>query len=359
MKIEVYRRAPFVDREEEIDFLVEWFNRVPQRILWIYGPKSSGKTTLIEYVIEKRLLAEKEWWKKGKYWVKYINLRGKLIISYRSFLESFIYPEDVYREEVERDYWLSLKFIGIERKRLKEIRKRERDLFEEITEVIKKEANGKKAALIVDEIQILRDLYIKNGNGARELLKEFLNFCVRLTKETHLSHVAILTSNTIFIDRIYNDARLKETSEFWKVDHLKKERVREWLREEGFGEEEIGLVWEYVGGSISRLIKVIEARKSGRDLKEHLEREAWLAYTEIVELLRKVEDREVKEGFRKICEEILREGFYQVKSDEDKKINKAIEYFSEREILFYDPLELRVTGNSRVYEKAMERVIGP
>jgi len=111
MKIETYRGAPFVDREEEIEFFVDWFNRVPQRVLWVYGPKSSGKTTVIEYVVEKKLLAEKEWWEKGKYWVKYINLRRKLISGYKTFLHSFIMPEDVYKESIETDKKFSLKFF--------------------------------------------------------------------------------------------------------------------------------------------------------------------------------------------------------------------------------------------------------
>ncbi|WOE70987.1 hypothetical protein RZR97_05280 [Hydrogenimonas thermophila] len=37
-------------------------------------------------------------------------------------------------------------------------------------------------------------------------INEFRNFCVRLTKETHLAHVVILSSNTIFIDRLYEKA---------------------------------------------------------------------------------------------------------------------------------------------------------
>jgi len=45
MKIVTHRGAPFVDREEEIEFFVDWFNEVSQRIFWVYGPKSSGKTT--------------------------------------------------------------------------------------------------------------------------------------------------------------------------------------------------------------------------------------------------------------------------------------------------------------------------
>jgi len=45
MKIVTSRGAPFVDREEEIEFFVDWFNEVSRRIFWVYGPKSSGKTT--------------------------------------------------------------------------------------------------------------------------------------------------------------------------------------------------------------------------------------------------------------------------------------------------------------------------
>ncbi|MDQ7032869.1 MAG: ATP-binding protein, partial [Desulfonauticus sp.] len=320
MRIEEYRGAPFVDREEEIKFLVEWFSRVPQRILWVYGPKSSGKTTVIAYVVDKYLLREKK-----KYWVKYFNLRETLITSYESFLDTFFVG--VEKGEGERGSRVGINVFGFKSEVWERIKGKEINLFkafiEEVEKVVKK---GKRCILIVDEIQKLRDVYVRNRNGERELLKEFLNFCVSLTKERHLSHVVILTSNTIFIDRIYNDARLKKTSEFLKVDHLKKDRIKEWFGHEGFREEEIEMVWEYLGGCIPDLLKVIEAKESGRDLREHLEREAWLAYTEIVELLRKSEDREVKEGFRKICEEILRERFYRVKSDEDNKINKAIEY---------------------------------
>jgi len=38
-------------------------------------------------------------------------------------------------------------------------------------------------------------------------------------------------------------------------------------------------------------------------------------------------------------------------TSEEKKFLQA---WAEKEILFYDPMELRVTGNSRVYEKGME-----
>jgi AAA+ ATPase superfamily predicted ATPase len=153
MKIETYRGVPFVDREEEIEFFVDWFSEPPQRILFVYGPKSSGKTTVIEYVIEKRLLTEKEWWIKGKYWVKYLNLRGKLITSYRSFLEALIVPEEVYEETIETNVNLTLGLISLKSRKIEQIKERKRNLFDVLFEEIEKEKRGKKKPiLIIDEI---------------------------------------------------------------------------------------------------------------------------------------------------------------------------------------------------------------
>ncbi len=353
MRITTYRGAPFVDREEEEEFFVDWFSEVPQRILWVYGPKSSGKTTLIEYVIENRLLTEKEWWIKSKYWIKYLNLRGKLITSYRSFLDALIVPENVYEEVIQTNVKLSLGLIKIEGRKIQQIKEQKRNLFDVLIEEIEAVRALKKIpVLIIDEIQKLRDVYIKNNNGERELLKEFLNFCVRLTKETHLCHVVILTSNTVFIERIYNDAKLKKTSKFMKIDHLEREQIFEWLKVEGFRNEEIELVWEYFGGCIPDIFKAIETKRKKKDLKKFLEREAWLAYTEIDEYLAEFNEEET-EFFVKVAKEIVDKGYFDIRGLKADK-RRFLQKWAEKEILFYDPLELRVTGNSRIYEKGME-----
>jgi len=60
---EKFRGKQFIDREEEINFFISYFNQLPEQILFVYGPKSSGKTTLIEYVVEEKLLKGKKFWK--------------------------------------------------------------------------------------------------------------------------------------------------------------------------------------------------------------------------------------------------------------------------------------------------------
>jgi AAA+ ATPase superfamily predicted ATPase len=224
-----------------------------------------------------------------------------------------------------------------------------------IREIKKIAEGGEQPILIIDEIQKLRDVYIENGNGERELLKEFLNFCIRLTKETHFCHVVIVTSNTVFIERLYNDAEMKKTSVFYKVGHLGKEEIEEWLKEEGFSKGEIEFVWDYLGGCIADTLRVIEIRKAGKDLKEHLEREKWLAYTEIDEFLSEFKNEEV-EYFKEVAREIVKKGYYSIEGMKKNK-REFLQKWAEKEILFYDPLELKVTGNSRIYEKGLELLL--
>ena len=168
MRIETYRGAPFIDREEEIEFFVKWFSEVPQRILFVYGPKSSGKTTVIEYVIEKRLLKENKRRKKNKYWVKYLNLREALIASYGSFLDTFFV--EVKEEESEKEGRIGINLIGFKAEVLERVKRKQENLFKVFIKKIKEIAgDGKRPILIIDEIQKLRDVYIENGNGEREL----------------------------------------------------------------------------------------------------------------------------------------------------------------------------------------------
>ncbi len=354
IRIEKYRGVPFIDREEEIEFFVDWFNEPPQRILFVYGPKSSGKTTVIEYVIEKKLLKENKRKKKSKYWVKYLNLREALIASYGSFLDTFFV--EVKEKESEKEGRIGINVIGFKAELLEKVKKKQENLFKVFIRKIKEIAEGgARPILIIDEIQKLRDVYMANGNGERELLKEFLNFCVRLTKETHLSHVVILTSNTVFVERIYNDAKMKETSEFKKIDHLEKEKVEEWLKEEGLSDEDVNLVWEYLGGNISRILKMLRYYRKGKDLKKILEKERWLAYTEIDEYLAEFGEEET-EFLLKVAKEIVEKGYFSISGLKADK-RRFLQKWAEKEILFYDPLELKITGNSRIYEKGLELLL--
>ena len=357
MQTRYFRGKKLIDRDNEINFFLDWFNQLPELILWVYGPKSSGKTTLIEYVVEKELFEDFENLKpKGNWWVKYINLRRYLISNYSSFIEAILTPEKDNKGKKEEK--LSASFnIGvfkIKAELLNEVKNREKDLFKVLMEEIQnKSKKNRQPILIIDEIQTLEDIYI---NGDRELLKEFLNFCVSLTKETHLSHVVILSSNTIFINRIYSDAKLKKTSRFYKIDHLDKSIVVEWLSSEGYTEEEINLIYDYLGGCIPDIQRMMFEKKEFNTLEEYLEHRAFLAYSEIVDLLTNEENFNKRKIFKEIAKEIVKNGKFAAKEDLPTDIKEIIKFYTEKEILFFDPLTLEVKGNSRIYEKGMEKL---
>ena len=286
--------------------------------------------------------------------MKYFNLRETLISSYETFLDAFFVEAE--EGESEKGGRIGINVWGFKAEIYQKIKKKQLNLFKVFLKEIEKIVKGKKkCVIIVDEIQKIRDVYMENGKGERELLKEFLNFCVSLTKERHLSHVLILTSNTVFIERLYSDAKMKETSKFKKIDHLSKEKMEKWLKIEGFKGEDIELVWEYLGGNIGRGLEAIKIYKKGKKLKEFLEEQKWLSYTEIVDYLNRGGfSKEEKDLFKEVCREILEDGYFEVDEERGERYLPVIEKWAEKEILFDDPLKLRVTGNSRIYEKGME-----
>ncbi len=353
IRIREYRDKEFIDRENEIEYLKSWFKNTPDEILWLFGPKSTGKTTLIEYVVENYLL------KSSEYNVKYINFRGKMVGNYDNFISSFIRPDDKqFLKDI--DLSIDLKVIKINSKLYEKIKKKEYDFFEAMEDQFLKLSKNRKNILIIDEIQTLEDIYI---NGGKLLLKEFLNFCVRLTKELHISHVVILSSNTIFLDRIYNDAKLKVTSRFKKIDHLDKETTLEYLRYKtevekvNFTEDDLELIWEYLGGCIPLLQRVFREIKGFNSLKEYLESEAELAVSEVVDIMVKILNQNEKDIFEKILGIILKNGNFIVNKDEKRETMKIVDFMAEKEILFYDPLTREIKGNNRLYEKGFEKLM--
>ncbi|RMA93327.1 ATP-binding protein [Hydrogenothermus marinus] len=352
MLIKQFRGVDFINREKEIDFFLSYFKQKPERVLWVYGPKSSGKTTLIEYIIEEILA------KNSEYYIRYINFRGILVYSYDTFLDAILEEKDEEETQTElnRNYNL-FNVFKLEAKTLKKIKKRKKNLFNYLLEEFQK--TGKKNIFIIDEIQTLQDIYI---NGERELLNEFLNFCVRLTKETHLSHVVISTSNTIFQNQIYNTAKMKATSDFKLVDHLGYKDIEEWLlsKDLGFTKEDIKLIYDYLGGSVAYIKKLIDFRNMYPSLKEQLEEMAEIAKNEILfERNKNLTDKEYN-IFLEIAKNIVDKGYYILDEKDElkrKEIYKVIERFCEVEILFFDPIKNITKANSRIYVKAFEKLL--
>jgi len=341
MKIRKYRGVDFINREKEIKFLKKHFEKEPERILWLYGPKSTGKTTLIEYVLEKEL--------DNSYYKKFFSFRRKIFGNYDMFLESMLEVKDEDEGEISSE--LNLGVFKISAKKYKKIKEKKRDFFEEIKDHFIN--SKKKNILVIDEVQELEDIYI---DKERELFNEFLNFCVSLTKEQHIAHVVILTSNTIFLNKIYNNAKMKVTSEFKLIEHLEYEEIKEWLETKNFKEDKIKLIYDYLGGSVAHIQKLLDNYKYFDSLQDYLNQEVMLAESEIKGVIRQ-NYKKYFEPFKNIAKEILKNGYFQIKLEEADFYTETVEKFAELEIFFYEVVSDKITANSKIYEKAFEKIL--
>ena len=243
-------KAPFINRQDEFRFLQSWIDEEPGNILFLFGPKSSGKTTLLSRFIKQNL-------PDNRYDIKHFNLRKIFIINYQHFIQAFFgidYSKS--KEDVKERLQYNLKGFNLTVETLKGLEEKSLDPFTVMEKELQKLVDHNlRPVIIIDELQALEGIYF---NGQQELLKELFNFFVAMTKESHLCHVIIASSDGYFIERIYNDSKLKKTSKFLEVDYLSKEDVYTWLSDlKNLSEidtftlttPQIEKIWDVFGGS--------------------------------------------------------------------------------------------------------------
>jgi len=253
-KFAYHKKAAFINREKELKYLHEYLNIEPESILFLHGPKSSGKTTLLFKFLDQ--IQEEQ-----KLDVKFLNLREKLIGNYKDFIRIFFgidYSRSKEDVKEKREYNL-FKFFKLSVEVLKGLESGELDPFEIMKrEFIKLAKKRIKPVIIIDELQAIHHIYMNNGKD-RQLIIELFNFFVAMTKESHLAHIIIASSDGYFLNTVYEDSKLKKCSQFYNVDYLGKEDVMEWLLNlEKYSritaytltEEDAHKIWDVVGGSM-------------------------------------------------------------------------------------------------------------
>jgi AAA+ ATPase superfamily predicted ATPase len=273
--------SAFINRQEDIGYLKQWIEEEPKNILFFYGPKSSGKTTLIYKFVENYLNDEKQ------FSVKLFNLREVLLVNYEDFLQRFFQVEDPQEKDTTQTRQYNLRVFTLTVQTQQKIKDRQLDPFDVMKAELKDlNSRGIRPIIIIDELQALDFIYF---NSQRELIKELINFFVAMTKESHLCHVLLSSSDGYFIEKLYNDSKLKKTSELFEVDYLPKEDIVYWLnnlekesniKEFTLSGSQIEYIWEYFAGSIweissllGRLLRVChEGQVPDHKLQEIVER---------------------------------------------------------------------------------------
>ncbi|AIJ04949.1 ATPase [Methanocaldococcus bathoardescens] len=312
----------FYNREKELHYLKTYVQLEPNSILFVYGPKSSGKTTVMLKVIEEL--------SKGNDLVFfYYDLRRHATPTKEEFLKIFFEKSDkkyvLNRFEVNLKIW---KF-GVEEK-FNFDESSLNDVFDKIYEGIEAVVrDGKKPVLIIDELQKLKNIYF---NGGKSLLNELFNLFVHLTKVRHLCHVICLTSDTLFIEEIYRNSTLENASKYYLIDWLRKGTIRNILKEEGFSEKEINHCLDYLSLPYE-IADLIENKKLGISVEETIKQWINIEADKIKYLIKS--NRERKKNLLKVLSKFKDKIKVDIEEFEDE-IFDDVKFLIENEILFYD-----------------------
>ena len=261
------RNIEFHNRENEMKEIRAILDAKPTLITFIYGPINSGKTELISRIVP--VLPE-------KYVVFYINLRGWFIKSYEEFLDVLFEIDEERKIENAKEYAKAilkdLKIIGgipipinlFEK--MFERKDRSKDVFRYIESFMVEISKKYIPVLILDELQVIGDVKIDDL-----LIYKLFNFFIRLTKELHLCHVFAVSSDSLFIERVYSEAMLQGRGRYLRVDDFDYEATADFLEKHGFSIDEKELAWEYCGGKPVCLIELINAKDRAEKLDELLQ----------------------------------------------------------------------------------------
>ena len=145
--MEYSKQPAFINRKQEVSFLNNWIAEKPENLLFIYGPKSSGKTTLLYRFIKDNL-------DNGTYSIKHFNLREILISRYQDFIRAF-FEHDYSKEKGDvrerREYNLHVFKLSVEV--LKGLDANELDPFVVMKrELAKLNDRGLRPIIIIDEL---------------------------------------------------------------------------------------------------------------------------------------------------------------------------------------------------------------
>ncbi|HDN65371.1 MAG TPA: ATP-binding protein [Methanosarcinales archaeon] len=356
------KRIEFHDRKQETKEIIDILDAEPSLITFIYGPINSGKTALVTHLIDH--LSE-------DYKVFYINLRGRFISNYDDFIKVLFDVEHVARYERIKEFLkpvaavLPESYNGIPIPKdtfLKLFKEKEiEDVFVYIETVLRVfYESGRVPVLVIDELQVIGDMKIDG-----HLIYKLFNFFVRLTKELHLAHVFVVTSDSLFLEQVYSEAMLSGRREYLRVDDFGYEQTMAFLDGYGWGEQEKEIAWHNAGGKPVSLVKLINAKASGKNIEDVVSSMFTLRTGEIETRLKIVKELgdelvigdkhfDVHHGkLVSVLEMFISRD--EVGADEIDEISKR--YLVKENILFADPLTKMIKPQSQLDLLAIRDVV--
>ncbi|CAB3289893.1 AAA ATPase [Methanocaldococcus lauensis] len=266
----------FFNREKEINKILSILEGEPNFIYFIFGPINSGKSTVIREIITNRL-------DKNKYILFFIDFRARNVVNVDNFIECLFEVDEKSNIDDFREYAKSLSdllvkgseevskfYLGMSIKIPKPFfdkifnkKDKSGDVYQYIEYLFAKlNEKGKKPILIFDELQMIKEITL---NGNRLLLWSLFQFLVALTKVQHLCHVFCISSDSLFIEYVYNAGELEGRAKYILVDDFDKETALKFMDflaknilNKKLSNEEKEKIYYYVGGKPLDIYSVID-----------------------------------------------------------------------------------------------------
>jgi AAA+ ATPase superfamily predicted ATPase len=349
-------RMPFFNRERELNQLKAVFEGEPNLIYFVLGPINSGKTALLMKVFEEL---------SREYKVFYINFRARHVVEFTDLLKVLF--EVKYGRRRKRVSGIVKEFLKAGAKAVERFKgvpvpekvfdylfvdsRKVEDVFRYLEEVFEEIGrSGYRPVFVLDEMQVIKEVV---NTAGKPVISELFNFMVRMTKEMHLCHCLCATSDCLFVEMVYNNARLEGRVNYVLVDDLGREEA--YRVYEGFGFEEKGFMWEYIGGKVGDMVRVYEGKKLGYSEREAVER---MLRDEVGRLkwmkARLYREKERGEEIWRFLEAFKEE--WEIRVVLEEVFDKLV-YLIEENVLFYNPLEGVVRPQGRLIWRAIKEVV--
>ena len=212
--------------------------------------------------------------------------------------------------------------------------------------------NKIQPVFILDELQVINE--IANSNGDL-LIEKLFNFMVGMTKETHLCHCFVVSSDSVFIEHVYGNARLEGRGKYIIVDDLNKDHAFEMYDHFELTENK-ELVWEAIGGKIGDMVLLGSDVSPGYNLEDSISKmlSAQIFRLEMIgaELLENDEnDCQKKMDF---LFQVGEKGCIDFKPGQMKKL---LQFWVEKNVLFLDPVKRIVKPQSQLIHRGIKELM--
>ncbi len=332
----------FWDREKERAYLKRYFQTEPNAILFVYGPKSSGKSTLLMKVAQdlKNEPFRFLWYDLREYAIEKMEDAIAVLLGAKGSVPFLLKLFDI-----------NLHVVTVKMEEAAKVFRKELDPFVVLgRELLKVKERGMTPVIVFDEIQSFKDIYL---NGERRLVDRLFNFFVAMTKVKHLAHVLVMTSDTFFIEEVYTSSALKNTSRYYLVDYFDDETALRILMDEGLSEEESRYVIENIGG-VPWMMEQIIGSDDPRTAVEELYKDHRARLREFFGRMYDEGGKKLQDKVKEVLKKILDGEELEIEGEDRAFVRKLV----EAEVLFYDPIEGEVRFQTRLDEKAARELIG-